>query len=239
MKKNYLLAILLVAFLSSNAQTFIPSLNVRGESKIFQQPDIIEISVTISTKTDEYETCLDKNFKDVDQLKKSLKLAKIESLIIYDNGQRINEERTYLSGKQVPDGYRATYSILLKMSAKSNTIHSCLEVLKSSDVELNYNANYGLSPEKIKQSEDELISMSVSDAITKAKILAKSAEVKLGKIQNINYGTVKAIYEPKQYLNEMRMDKAGGYNNSESFTNPDPIVLTDHVEITYLLEDKL
>jgi uncharacterized protein YggE len=236
MKKLMLIVGLLMGGIGVNAQAIGPTLNVRGESKVFQQPDIVEISVSISTKANEYEACLDKNFSDVDQLKKSLKLAKIESLKVFDTGQRINEERTYSSGRQVPDGYRATYSIKLKLDAKPKTIHSCLEVLKSSDIELNYNANYGLSPELIKSTEARLISMAVSNAKIKAKVLAESAEVKLKRIQNINYGTVKNIYGPKQYMAEMRMDKAG-YSGSQSFTNPDPIVLTDHVEITYLLVD--
>lgn len=235
MKKIILLTLVLIGGLQLQAQTVISTLNVKGESKIFQQPDIVEISVTISTKASEYEACLDKNFRDVDGLKKALKTAKITSLKIFDTGQRINEERTYSSGRQVPDGYRATYSIKLKMEAKPKTIHSCLEVLKSSNVELNYNANYGLSPEMIKSSEAKLIAMAVRDARTKAQVLAESAEVNLGAIQNINYGTVKAIYGPKQHMSEMRLDKAA-YQGSQSFTNPDPIVLTDQVEITYILE---
>jgi uncharacterized protein YggE len=236
MKKLIPFLILLIICVCAQAQTSSPTLHVRGESKIFQQPDIVEISVSISTKASEYEACLDKNFNDVDQLKKSLKSAKIESLKIFDSGQRINEERTYSSGKQIPDGYRATYSIKLKLEAKPKTIHSCLEVLKSSDVELNYNANYGLSPELVKSTEAKLISMAVRDAKSKAKVLAESAEVQLQGIQNINYGTVKAIYGPKQHMVEMRMDKAG-YSGGQSFTNPDPVVLTDHVEMTYLLKE--
>lgn len=237
MKKLILLVIILITGVCVNAQSTYPTLDVRGESKIFQEPDIVEISVSISTKAGEYEACLDKNFADVDRLKKSLKLAKIESLKIFDVGQRINEEKTYSSGRQIPDGYRANYSIKLKLEANGKTIHSCLEVLKSSDVELNYNANYGLSPELIKSTEAKLIAMAVSDAKIKAKVLAESAEVQLKSIMNINYGTVKALYGPKQHMAEMRMSKAG-YSGSQSFTNPDPIVLTDHVEITYLIADR-
>ncbi|WP_282126848.1 SIMPL domain-containing protein [Marinifilum flexuosum] len=234
MKKLILLVAILITGICVNAQSTYPTLDVKGESKIFQEPDIVVISVNVSTKANEYEACLDKNFSAIDRLKKSLKLAKIESLKIFDVGQRINEEKTYSSGKQIPDGYRANYSIKLKLEAKPKTIHSCLEVLKSSDVELNFNANYGLSPELIKATEAKLIAMAVSDAKTKAKILAESAEVQLKSIQNINYGTVKTIYGPKQHMAEMRVSKTG-YSGSQSFTNPDPIVLTDHVEITYLL----
>lgn len=236
MKKLILLVAILITGVCVNAQSTYPTLDVKGESKIFQEPDIVEISVNVSTKAEDYEACLDKNFADVDHLKKSLKLAEIKSLKIFDVGQRINEEKTYSSGRQVPDGYRANYSIKLKLEAKPKTIHACLEVLKSSNVELNYNANYGLSPELIKATEVKLIAMAVSDAKTKAKILAESAEVQLKSIQNINYGTVKAIYGPKQHMVEMRVSKAG-YSGSQSFTNPDPIVLTDHVEITYMLSE--
>ncbi|WP_321307627.1 SIMPL domain-containing protein [Marinifilum fragile] len=237
MKKLILFVLIVTAGICVNAQNTYPTLDVRGESKIFQEPDIVEISVNVSTKPSEYEACLDKNFSDVDRLKKSLKLAKIESLKIFDVGQRINEEKTYSSGRQIPDGYRANYSIKLKLEAKPKNIHSCLEVLKSSDVELNYNANYGLSPELIKSTEAQLIEMAVNDAKTKAKVLAESAEVQLKSIQNINYGTVKSIYGPKQHMAELTVSKAG-YSGSQSFTNPDPIVLTDHVEITYLLADR-
>lgn len=236
MKKLILLVAILITGVCVNAQSTYPTLDVKGESKIFQEPDIVEISVNVSTKAEDYEACLDKNFADVDHLKKSLKLAEIKSLKIFDVGQRINEEKTYSSGRQVPDGYRANYSIKLKLEAKPKTIHACLEVLKSSNVELNYNANYGLSPELIKATEVKLIAMAVSDAKTKAKILAESAEVQLKSIININYGTVKTIYGPKQHMAEMRVSKAG-YSGSQSFTNPDPIVLTDHVEITYMLSE--
>ncbi|NOU60634.1 SIMPL domain-containing protein [Marinifilum caeruleilacunae] len=236
MKKLIPIVFMLFIAIAAAAQSEMPTLHVKGESKIFQQPDIVEISLTISTKASEYEACLNKNFSDVDGLKKSLESAKIKSLKIFDSGQRVNEERTYQSGRQIPDGYRVIYSLKLKLEAKPKTIHSCLEVLKSANVDLNYNANYGLSPELIKSTEAKLIALAVKDAKTKAKVLAESAEVQLGSIQNINYGTVKTIYGPKQHMAEMRMDKAG-YTGAQSFTNPDPIVLTDHVEITYLLLD--
>ncbi|WP_421919020.1 SIMPL domain-containing protein [Marinifilum sp.] len=236
MKNVILLVVILSVGMGLYAQTNHPTLIVKGESKLFQQPDIVEISVNISTKTSEYETCLSKNLSDVDRLKKSLQLAKIKSLQIFDTGQRINEDRVYSSGRQVADGYRANYGIKLKLEAKPKIIHSCLEVLKSSDIELNYNANYGLSPELIKATEAKLILMAVKDAKIKAKVLAESAEVQIKSIQNINYGAAKSLFGAKQYMSEMRMDKAG-YSGSQSFTNPDPIVLTDHVEIIYTLAE--
>nr|WP_320119100.1 SIMPL domain-containing protein [uncultured Marinifilum sp.] len=229
----FLFVCMCAGFLS--AQVLPAKLNVKGESKIFQLPDIVNISITISSKELEYTDCVEANFNAVNKLKTDLKIASIENLEIHDVGQRVNEEKTYSGGRSVPDGYRATYNIKLQLNSKAKLIHECLEVLKKSGVSMNYQVAYGLSPELLKSVEHKLIRGAVADAKLKAEVIAKASENKLFKITNINYGMSPYVSGPKQYMTEIRTAKMGRGDN-QSFTNPDPIELSDNVEITYLIE---
>ncbi|MGQ1909362.1 SIMPL domain-containing protein [Marinifilum sp. RC60d5] len=235
MKKTvfvFLFVCMCTGFLS--AQLLPAKLHVKGESKIFQMPDILNISITISNKNLEYTDCIEDNFEAVNKLKKALKIAAIESLEIHDIGQRVNEEKTYSGGKSVSDGFRASYNIKLQLNSKAKIIHECLEVLKISGVNMNYQAAYGLSPELIKSIEHKLIEEAVADAKIKAEVIAETSENKLLQITNINYGVSGFVSGPKQYMTEIRTAKIGRTNN-QSFMNPDPIELSDSVEITYAI----
>lgn len=235
MKKSvfvFLFVCMCTGFLS--AQLLPAKLHVKGESKIFQMPDILNITITISNKNLEYTDCVEDNFEAVNKLKKALKIAAIESLEIHDIGQRVNEEKTYSGGKSVSDGFRATYNIKLQLISKAKIIHECLEVLKNSGVNMNYQAAYGLSPELIKSVEYKLIEEAVADAKMKAEVIAETSENKLLQITNINYGISGFVSGSKQYMTEMRTVKMGRGDN-QSFMNPDPIELSDSVEITYAI----
>ncbi|MPQ46514.1 DUF541 domain-containing protein [Marinifilum sp. N1E240] len=236
MKKIVFILFLMCSVVTATfAQNLPASLNVKGESKLFQLPDIMNISITVSNKASEYADCIEKNSDAVNRLKKALKMATIQSLEIQDVGQRVNEEKTYSGGKSVPDGYRATYNLKLQLSAKPKIIHECLKILKTADVEINYQVSYGLSPELIKSVESKLIKAAVADAKSKAIMITEASESKLGQIVNINYGTSDFVSGPKQYMTEMRVAKAGR-GGDQSFTNPDAIELNDSVEISFRIQ---
>jgi len=235
--KKIVFSFLLICAISAIGftQNLPASLNVKGESKLFQLPDIMNVSITVSNKASEYSDCIEKNSDAVNRLKKALKMATIHSLEIQDIGQRVNEEKTYSGGKSVPDGYRATYNLKLQLSAKPKIIHDCLQILKTADVEMNYQASYGLSPELLKSVESKLIKAAVADAKSKAIMITEASESKLEQILNINYGTSDFVSGPKQYMTEMRVAKAGR-GGDQSFTNPDAIELNDSVEISFRIQ---
>ena len=216
-------------------QSNFANLRVKGESKLFQMPDIMEVSITISTKEMEYQVSIDQNLKNVDRLKQAVKSAKISSLSIKDKGQKVNEERRYVGGKSEPHGYRANYLLAFQVDAKSETIHQLMEAMKKSEVIMNYNAFYKLSPELLKSVEIKLIENAVSDAKEKAKTIAKASNCEILKILNINYGIADSPIGPVRFMEERSMVKADK-TGADAFTNPDAIELTDQVEISFQIK---
>ncbi|WP_209319647.1 SIMPL domain-containing protein [Ancylomarina longa] len=235
MKKISVILILISFYASSFAQSGMATLSVKGESKIFQMPDIMEISITISNKDMEYQGCIDQNLEQVNRLKKAMESARIKNMQLLDVGQRVNEERSYIGGKSVPNGYRANYQLMLKVPAESGVIYSSLQAMKQSEVVMNYNANYKLSPDLLKSVEKTLMEQAVADAVQKAQILAEASKCQLIRILQIKYGVADSPYSPIRYMGKNESLKTSSVA-AESFTNPNPIALTDRVEIDYQIQ---
>jgi len=237
MKKVSALLVLLSFIANSYAQSAISTLSVKGESKIFQMPDIMNISITISNKDIDYQSCVDGNFKQVSDFKKAVSNADIKGAELKDVGQRVNEERSYIGGKSVPNGYRATYQLIWKVPAKSKLILQSLEAMRNSGVASNYNANYQLSPELLKSIETNLMEQAVADAMQKAKILSAASNCELLKILQIKYGVPESPNSPIRYMDEALSVKSAEFGG-ESFTNPNLITLSDRVAIDFQIEAK-
>ena len=235
MKKCLIICLgLMLSCVAPKAQTTQPILTVTGESKIFQAPDIMEVTATISTLDVEYSMSLEKNLKDLDQFKRALRKAKISSLVIKDVSQRVNEERSYKAGKSEVVGYRANYRLILQFSAKAKEIHQVLNVLRLSGVTVDYRANFKLSRPLLKKVQSKLISGAVDDAISKANIISKASSTQLQSILKMEYGKVGVQPRAVMYMgNRKTMDASVG---GEAFSEPDAIEMTDNVEITWSIK---
>lgn len=235
MKKIFSFILVFITVLTLNAQNKkSTSLVIRGESKIFMQPDIMEININITSKNGDYKLCLSENIDKLTSFKEMLKAASIKSLSIKDVSQRVREDMKYIKGDNKFIGYIANYNVILKLSAGTNEINELMKVLRNSGFALNYNAIFKLSEKLLLESETELLKKAIADATQKAGIIASTCNMKLQSILDIKYRVEgSAGFSPRLQYRGMN---ASYSQSDQAFSDPAKIELTDSVNITWLLK---
>lgn len=234
MKKILSFIIILVSVVTLNAQTTqLSNLVIRGESKMFQKPDIMEVNIDITNKNKDYKLCQLENIQKVDSFKNMLKSSDISSLVMKDISQRLREEKKYLQGENIFVGYIANYNMKLQLSTNTKDINALMKLLRNSGFALNYNMKFKLSEKLLQECEDSLLKKAIENAHQKGKVIASSCNVKLESIQDIKYGLSASEYSPIMQYRGMKSSYAAA---NSAFSDPENIELTDSVIITWSIK---
>jgi hypothetical protein len=238
MKQLITLFILATVAISSFAQNQYPDdLVVEGKSSVKLIPEQLIFNVRISVSDSVYSACTEKVLKKAEMLTNQFTKNGIDKDLIKTLNYSIREVREYdnITRQQVFKGYQAEIPVMIKTVADYPKNDLIFEIIKT-----NFNADFtllfALTPKQKESVKEKLIELAVEDAKQKAKIIAKSAEIKIYGIRHIQYGEPQLIgaYSRANYELQKETIMIRGAASSVSDTlNPSEIEMSTSVIIAW------
>ncbi len=169
-------------------------ITVEGKSSVKLAPEDMSFTVNFSVKNENYKQCAEMSVEKMDEIKKQFIENGIDEELIKTNSFSIREIQKYdpQLRKSVFEGYEANIPVTIRTKKDYEMNDKIFELIKD-NLESNFNLNFALSEAQMETVKERLIELAVEDAKEKATVIAKSAEVQLGKIKSIQYGEPRMI----------------------------------------------
>ncbi|WP_372647652.1 SIMPL domain-containing protein [Draconibacterium sp.] len=239
MKKIILSLALIVFALGSFAQNIQGGIiTVEGKSSVKLAPEDISFTVNFSVKSENYKECAEMSVEKMDKVKKLFIKNGIDQELIKTNSFSIREVQKYDPElrQSVFEGYEANIPVTIRTKKDYEKNDKIFELIKD-NLQSNFNLNFALSEEQMETVKEKLIQLAVEDAKQKATVIAKSAEVKLGKIKSIQYGEPRMIGPYNTNMELMRAESMPAMSAAKaditSVLSPDEIEMRTNIVIAW------
>lgn len=191
-------------YIGKSAQT-VNTVTISGKGRVFALPDIATVSLGLRTEKKIVSLAHEENIKKINQLHEELKKINIPKEDIATTQYNVNLEYDWNEGKQNLRGYSINQSVSVKIR-DFDKISKVLQI--AGDLELNHVGSLNFMVDDINTFQIEARIDAIKDAKEKAKILAKEADIKLGKIVSINESTNTPY--PQPYYKDYAMGESAG-----------------------------
>lgn len=173
-------------------------IRVTGTGSMKLTPDTTRISLTIRGTHKEYADTLSRSSEDTAALRETLNklgftpdMLKTVSFNVDPRYEGYNDKNG--NYRQRFKGYEFTHSLKLEFPSDNELLGRTLYALAHSPVSPEFWIGYTVKDKEA--AKTELIKKAVADAVQKAGVLAKAANVTLGEIQSINYSIGEPDFE--------------------------------------------
>ncbi len=244
MRKISILSLALIALISfssnhafaDNNDKRLITVTANGEAKAF--PDKFTMSFVLSSEDKNLEVAKKQNDEATNKMLATLKNLGIEAEGINSTALRINPRYRYErdSGKQIFTGYRVERNIIIT-SKKVAEYERYVTAVVEAGAERFSGANFTISD--VTKLEEQAISKAIENASKKAKHMAQSFGVKLGKVTNVSEGIsssqpVSNVMVKARYEGATMADAANPNSTPETMTGE--YVVNAFVSVSYELE---
>lgn len=241
MKRIYLFTSVLFLSLNTFSQQY-STLTVEGKAIVKQVPENILITIEVSSKDIDYSTCVDKLIKSSIDLHKDLLVHGIDSNIIKTSDFKIAEDIDYQSGDRVKVGYQGLIELSIESEFSNKLISNVMTIIKSGHYNFNLSVRFILSESQKQELINSAIKNSISDAVEKAGIIAKAANIELVKIKSITYDNEFRFYDyDSEMFNRVRYVApriAQGGGTAEFELNQKELAVEKFVTIEWITKSK-
>ena len=241
---KYIISLILISILSFHSfaqDSFCENIVVEGKSSVKQVPEMITFSINLSVTDTNYTNCTELAIKEIERVQSEFTKNDIDKKLIQTVSYSIREEREHdpVLRRQVFKGYRATIPVRIKTNTDYSKNDLIFEIIKN-NFKANFTLNFSLSPKQIESVKEKLIEMAVKDAKTKALQLAKSADIKLGRVSKIQYGEPQTIRNFTQSKYELRRSTMQNESHSTGMNieslNPIEVEMHTNVMLAWEIE---
>ncbi|MCX2743963.1 SIMPL domain-containing protein [Mangrovivirga sp. M17] len=237
MKKLIKYCFLVVLFFGSTnaySQDNMSKIIVKGNAEIETLPDETTVRFDILSKKMNYADAVDDLNKRINILVRDLSEQGFDKKELKTSNFRVNKNVVYNRGTRTDSGYVGTQSLEITFNFTKEKLLNAINTGTGSEAEPEISISFGLSKEKRRSLEDELIKSSVNDARLKAEVLAESSGVEIGKVMEIRYGINENNFpQPMRYEAASMRSASMDQSNETSQMNPDNITLAKEVIITF------
>jgi uncharacterized protein len=196
MKKSIFVMILL--FLSWNMfSQELGTLTVEGKAIIKEVPENVLITINLNSVDSIYSICSDNLTKNSINLQNDLVKQGIDSKTIKANNFRIEENREFQNGNYKKLGYKGLIELTIEGKFSNQLLSTIMEIMKKSEYSFNYSVSFILSEEQKQALINYAIENAISDAKTKAEIIARAANIELVNIKSITYNNDYKFPDPE------------------------------------------
>ena len=226
-------------FLMSATNLFSQNTNnvikVQGEAIIRVTPEILVVNIPIQAKDSVYEKCTKKLVDKYNRLKAALVKNNIKEETIKSDNLSVNENYIWDQRERKFDGYIGSLQVSLELNYSADKLSAIIQTLKEDEFKFGYSISFKLSEKQKSEQLENAINIAVADAMNKAKMIAKSLQIKLGKIQEINFGYNTPTYGPlAREENYAVLSKAGNEANDLQLNlNPQLIEIQKSIGIIW------
>ncbi len=232
-----LFGFLLIAASNLFAQGNSNVLKVQGEAIFQVAPEVLVVNIPIQVKDPVYERCTKQLVANYNLLKAALVENNIEEEAIKSDNLSVNENYTWDQRERKFEGYIGNLRVSVEQEYTVEKLSSIIETLKSEEFRFGYNISFKLSEKQKSDQLEKAINLAVEDAMNKAKIIAGAANIKIGEIQEINFGYSAPTHELLTRSKEVfyNVEDAGG--KMELNLNPQLIQIQKSVGIIWEIEE--
>lgn len=243
MKNLFLFMILSLASIYSFSQAeFCETIVTEGKAEISMVPEIVNFHINFSVKDTSFVKCSELALLKINEIKNQFIKNEIDTSLIKTISFYIREELEYneRARKHIFAGYTATIPVSITTKLNDPESNKIFEIVKD-NFKSNLNISFKLSENQINKIKDEIIELAVLDAISKAKAITKSLNIKIGKVSKIQYGDPKMIrnFTRSNYdlvssmqLASMASEVAGNFNT----LTPAKVTMSTNVMLAWEIE---
>lgn len=210
-------------------------LEVQGTGRMRVQPDQTMVVVNVASANTEAGRAVQVVTDRVEQLLRKLQDAGFKKEEIKTSQFYLNENNEWRDGRMFRNGYTASQTMEIKFGLDAKRMTRLTTVFADTQEGVTFQFSFGMTDKLKQQVKEELIRESIQDAREKASVIARSANIRLGSIRKIDYGTQPA--GPYGSMMEMRasgamMDKQAQFPQTEI----QDLELTDEIRVVWSLE---
>ncbi|MEX1099264.1 MAG: SIMPL domain-containing protein [Bacteriovoracaceae bacterium] len=201
--------ILLSGALALGAQVAKEGVSVTGECKRKVAPDRVAVNFTLEELRDSVEESTERANKRYNQLLKELKKMKLKDSEFSTSEYSTFPHRVYENKKRILKGYKTR----IGLKAQTSEMEKAGEILQAGGnlgQEFIQGPNPFVSDAEHKKYYHECLKEASENASAKARLLAKSLNVKLGKAFKVEESGSRKISQPPRPYMSMAKTRGGG-----------------------------
>ena len=237
MKKAFTIAIGLISLsfplIAQNAIT------CEGKSSLSIKPEIMAFHLNFEVIDMDYQTAINKSLESVKNVSDKFKALGLQDAELKTSSYSVNKVQKYNQStrKQEFKGYRASMRVIVKLNYADKNVDKVFDIIRT-ELNTQFDIRFVLSPEQKEEASNKLIQMAISDAKSKAEVIASATEVTLGKVQNVQYGEQRLIRTASSnselMLSRTSAKAAAGTQLSETL-NPQEVELRTNIVISWII----
>jgi len=210
-------------------------ITVRGEGNLSLKPDLIIMTMTLETKSEEYKKAVDDATDRINALKDALESAHFQRDSLKTTDFRVNTEYENIqdgrSWKQVFVGYNCIHMLKLEFDMNMKRLDNAVSAISGCGSAPQFEINFSVKNKN--EASEQLLANAVANARRKAEILAAAADVSLGDIITIDYNRNDVVFR-----SETRVMRAAAFNAdcAGAGIEPEDIKVSDSVEIVWSIK---
>ena len=211
-------------------------MTVNGIGKVTAPPDQAVINFLINNFDIEYGSCIQILNQKVDEFFQSLKAIGVQEKQTKMSDFKVRENDEYSEDRRtrVFAGYDASYTFNLTVDLDHKLINRILNSVARTSGQVKINLRFTVRDEAALM--DHALEMAVVDAKSKAQLLANASGVKLGKIENINYGDSEPTYRSDLMLLSTA-EESTPYFSEDRDLNPEDVAAENSVRISWEIDE--
>ncbi|MFZ5939745.1 MAG: SIMPL domain-containing protein [Bacteroidota bacterium] len=195
--RSVIFVVLLIAFYPFAAfsqDPFCGTLTSQGKASVRQVPEQMYFHTELIVENEDYTKCSADALDRIDSLRRQFRRKHLDEGLIRTSGFSVSETFSHdrYTGQQVHKGYSTTVQLAIRVRSDDPAAPAIFEML-TSGVRGNVRIDFELTPEQWAASKEKLLRMAVEDATGNAEIIAKSLNVKLGKVVKVQYGNPEVL----------------------------------------------
>ena len=161
-------------------------IKVQGRGRVAVQPDTVIITFDVEVRAQEYKDCLNNLNQRTTALRSEIEAAGRAGSELKTSNFSLRVNTKYTQGRHVFDGYAGSHTLHIKFPADKEVLNQVLREIarghSGAEIRLTFTVQ---DKEAVKQAA---LVEAVKTAQKNAQTLAEAAGLKLGQIQQIDYG---------------------------------------------------
>ncbi len=201
---------------SQNFSTNQRTLALIGKATLKVIPDQSTVSVYIHAEQKTLGETIDEMDIQTKNVIKKINTLGFSKEHIKTSNYNLREKTIFKDKIRAKEGYVASQNVIITFPYAPKKLDKILTAFSESKERANLNFSFSISEEREKKVKDELLSLAIKEAKRKALIMAKAAQVSLGNIISLSYGSNRQVNQMPNYRTASYTNLA---DNKGSFTN--------------------
>lgn len=161
-------------------------LKVQGKGTVFAEPDIVTLSFEVAAKDWEYAESVQELNKRTDALRSSVESVGHDRTELKTTSFSVHTATRYDDGHSVFDGYEASHCLRIQLPLDKELLNNILRSIATGGSETELRISFSVKDKKLLKRQ--ALKKAVEEAMRNARNLANASDVRLGKIEQIEYG---------------------------------------------------